>query len=131
MPVRPAERAEVITVSAERVIRATTKAWIPTTATAYSPPVNDALEEARRYVRRKRIFFVVLGIWLALSVMWFLIDLSDDSTSYWFYWPMLGTGIAVAITGVVLLGVGGLFGADWEQREIDKYLRRRGNEPRE
>ena len=58
--------------------------------------------------------------------MWFLIDLSDDSSSFWFYWPMLGTGIAVAITGVVLLGVGGLFGADWERREIDKYLRREG-----
>jgi hypothetical protein len=42
---------------------------------------------------------------------------------------MLGTGIAVAITGIVLLGVGGLFGADWEQREVDKYLRRRGNAP--
>ena len=89
---------------------------------------DDPLEEARRHVRRKRIFFVVLGIWLALSVMWFLIDLSDDSSSYWFYWPMLGSGIAVAITGIVLLGVGGLFGADWEQREIDKYLRRRGND---
>jgi hypothetical protein len=91
---------------------------------------NQALEEARRYVRRKRIFFMVLGIWVALSLMWFLIDMRDDSSSIWFYWPMLGTGIAVAITGVVLLGVGGLFGADWEQREIDKYLRRRGSEPR-
>ena len=73
---------------------------------------NDALEDARRYVRRKRIFVTVLGIWLALSLMWFLIDLSDDSSSYWFYWPMLGTGIAVAITGIILLGIGGLFGAD-------------------
>jgi type IV secretory pathway VirB2 component (pilin) len=35
-------------------------------------------------------------------------------------------GTAVAITGIVLLGIGGLFGADWERREIDKYLRRRG-----
>jgi len=40
--------------------------------------------------------------------------------------PMLGTGIAVAITGIVLLGIGGLLGAEWERREIDKYLRRRG-----
>jgi hypothetical protein len=93
------------------------------------PGMAEALADARRHVRRKRIFFSVLGIWLALSLMWFLIDLSDDSSSYWFYWPMLGTGIGVAITGVVLLGVGGLFGADWEQREVDKYLRRRGNEP--
>ncbi len=42
---------------------------------------------------------------------------------------MLGTGIGVAITGIVLLGIGGLFGPDWEQREIEKYQRRRGNEP--
>jgi fatty acid desaturase len=80
---------------------------------------SESLEEARRYVRRKRIFYTVLGVWIALCVMWFLIDLSDDSSSWWFYWPMLGTGIAI----------GGLFGADWERREIDKYLRRRKNEP--
>jgi hypothetical protein len=87
----------------------------------------EAMEEARRYVRRKRIFYTVLGAWIALSLMWFAIDMFDDGTeSLWFYWPMLGTGIAVAITGIVLLGVGGLFGADWERREIDKYLRRRG-----
>jgi hypothetical protein len=42
---------------------------------------------------------------------------------------MFGTGIAVAITGLALLGIGGFFGPDWEQREIDGYLRRRGNEP--
>ena len=89
---------------------------------------NHALEEARRYVRRKRIFFTVFAIWIALSLMWFLIDMRDDSSSVWFYWPMLGTGIGVAITGIVLLGVGGLFGADWERREVDKYLRRKGNE---
>ena len=90
---------------------------------------SESLEEARRYVRHKRIFYTVLGVWIALCVMWFFIDLADDSSSWWFYWPMLGTGIGVAITGIVLLGIGGLFGADWERREIDKYFRGRGNEP--
>jgi len=91
--------------------------------------LDESFEDARRHVRRKRIFYTVLGVWIALSLMWFTIDLSDDSSSFWFYWPMLGTGIGVAIAGIVLLGIGGLFGADWERREIDKYLRRRGNEP--
>jgi 2TM domain len=90
---------------------------------------DAALEEARRHVRRKRIFYAVFGVWIALSLMWLVIDLLDDSSSFWFYWPMLGTGIGVAITGIVLLGIGGLFGADWERREMDKYLRRRGDEP--
>jgi 2TM domain len=88
-------------------------------------PTADSLEDARRYVRRKRIFYMVLGIWIALSLMWFAIDLSDDSSSFWFYWPMLGTGIAVAISGIVLLGIGGLFGDEWERRELERYLRRR------
>ena len=92
-------------------------------------PTNESVEEARRYVRRKRIFYTVLGIWLALSVMWFAIDMTDDSSSVWFYWPMLGAGIGVAITGFALLGIGGLFGADWERRQIDKYLRARRDEP--
>jgi 2TM domain len=91
--------------------------------------MDEAREEARRYVRRKRILYTVVGIWLALSLMWFVIDLLDDSSSFWFYWPMLGTGIGVAITAIVLLGIGGLFGVDWERREMDRYLRRRGHEP--
>jgi 2TM domain len=92
-------------------------------------PTDAALEEARRHVRRKRIFYMVLAIWIALSLMWFAIDMTDDSSSVWFYWPMLGTGIGVAITGIVLLGIGGLFGTDWERREIDKYLRRTEGSP--
>jgi hypothetical protein len=90
------------------------------------PSLETAREEARRYVRRKRILYTVVAIWLALSLMWFAIDLADDSSSWWFYWPMLGTGIGVAITAILLLGIGGLFGVDWERREIDKYLRRQG-----
>lgn len=71
---------------------------------------------------------MVLGIYVALSVMWFLIDLADNSRLDWFYWPMLGTGIGVAISGIVLVGVGGLFGADWERRQVEQYLRRRGED---
>ena len=65
------------------------------------------------------------SIWLALCLMWFTIDMLDDSSSFWFYWPMLGTGIGVAVTAIVLLGMGGLFGVEWERREMERYLRRR------
>jgi 2TM domain len=87
------------------------------------------LEEARRHVRRKRILYTAVAIWLALSVMWYAIDMLDDSSATWFYWPMMGTGIAVAITGLVLLGIGGPFGPAWERREIERYLARRGSQP--
>jgi hypothetical protein len=91
---------------------------------------NARRDEARRWVRRKRIFYSVVGIYLALSLMWLAIDLLDDSSGFWFYWPMLGVGIGVLITGVVLGGLGGLFGTEWERREVERYMRRsehRGN----
>ena len=87
--------------------------------------MSDAREEARRWVRRKRTFYSILVVYLALSILWFLIDVLTGSDDWWFYWPMLGVGIGVAITGFVMFGTGGLFGADWERREIDRYLERR------
>jgi hypothetical protein len=90
--------------------------------------MDEAHEEARRYVRRKRVFYAVLGIWVALSVMWFLIDLVDDGRLDWFFWPMIGTGVAVAIAGIALLGLGGMFGPEWERRQIDRYVQRHRTE---
>jgi hypothetical protein len=50
--------------------------------------------------------------------MWLAIDMANDSSSVWFYWPMLDSAIAVVITGIVPLAIGGLLGADWERRQI-------------
>ena len=73
--------------------------------------------EAQRWVRRLRVLYTILGIYAALSLMWFAIDMADGTESLWFYWPMLGTGLAVAVTAIVLIGIGGLFGADWETQK--------------
>ena len=60
--------------------------------------------------------------------MWFAIDMADGSESLWFYWPMLGTGLVVAVTAIVLVGIGGLFGADWENRKVERYLHQHRND---
>jgi 2TM domain len=71
------------------------------------PDRPGARDEARRWVRRLRILYTVVGIYLVLSLMWFAIDMADGTESIWFYWPMLGTGVVVAVVAVVMLGVGG------------------------
>jgi TctA family transporter len=91
---------------------------------------TDLKADARRWVRKKRILYTILGIYGVLSIMWFGIDMADGTESIWFYWPMLGTGIAVAVTAVVIFGIGGLFGVGWEQRQIEHYLRQRGAQVR-
>jgi hypothetical protein len=39
---------------------------------------------------------------------------------------MLGAGLIVVVIGIAMFGNGGLFPADWERRQVDKYLERRG-----
>jgi 2TM domain len=84
---------------------------------------EDRREEARRWVRRKRTFYRIVVVYLALSVLWFTIDVLTGS-DLWFYWPMLGAGLIAVIVGLFMFGFSGLFGADWERRQMDKYLDR-------
>jgi polyferredoxin len=90
--------------------------------------MDDARQAAHRWVRRKRTFLTILVVYLALSVLWLAIDLLTGGDDLWFYWPVLGAGGIVALIGIAMFGLGGLFGADWERRQVDRYLQRRGPE---
>jgi 2TM domain len=87
--------------------------------------MDEARQEARRWVRRKRAFLTILAVYLALCLLWFAIDLLTGPDSLWFYWPVLGAGLIVAVIGLAMFGLGGLFGGDWERRQVDRYLERR------
>ena len=86
--------------------------------------MDDRQEEARRFVRRKRRFYTILVIYLALSLLWFAIDMLTGTEDLWSYWPVLGAGLIVAVIGIAMFGLGGLFGGDWERRQVDRYLER-------
>ena len=96
-----------------------------TTTARATTRAGDLRADAERWVRRKRILYTVIGVYLALSVLWFSIDMADGTENIWFYWPMLGVGIAVAVTAIVLFGIGGVFGVGWEARQIDRYVEQR------
>jgi 2TM domain len=95
-----------------------------TPAGSVPPDPEVARKEAVRWVRRKRILYTILGVYAVLSLMWFLIDMADGTENLWFYWPMLGVGAAVAVVAVAMFGIGGLLGADWERRQVQRYMDR-------
>jgi TctA family transporter len=88
--------------------------------------MDDRREAARRFVQRKRRFYTILVVYLALSLLWFAIDMLTGTDDLWFYWPVLGAGLIVAVIGIAMFGIGGLFGGAWERRQVDKYLERQG-----
>ena len=87
-----------------------------------------ARDEARRWVRRKRVFYLLLLAYAALSLMWFAIDALTGADTWWFYWPVLGVGVGIAIYSVAMLGTSSVFEARWERRQVDRYLERQGEE---
>lgn len=84
--------------------------------------MDPAREEARRWVRRKRTFYTVIIVYFALVLLWFLIDVLTGTDDWWFYWPTLGAGVIVAIVGISMFGLSGLFGGDWERRQMERYM---------
>ena len=85
--------------------------------------------DARRKRAEKRVedikgFYIHLGIYLTVNAMLFLIDLVASRDSVWFYWPLLGWGVAVAINAFVVITDNGIFGPEWEERKIAKYMDR-------
>ncbi len=85
-------------------------------------PPHEVRAAAQRRLREQRVLYTIVGVYAVLSLMWFAIDMADGTENVWFYWPMLGTGVVVAVTAIVLLGFGGLFGANWERRQVDRCL---------
>jgi hypothetical protein len=88
-------------------------------------PMSDdeqAYARAKKRVEEIKGFYVHLGIYLIVNTMLFLINVLSDSGNYWFYWPLLGWGIGLAAHAFTVFAMGGLFGTNWEERQIRKLL---------
>jgi len=87
---------------------------------------QDLLKRAREQVEARRGFLVHLLVYLLSNLGMFLINLlgRGQDGGWWFYWPLLGWGIGLAAHGFSVYGAFGLFGREWEEREMKKILDR-------
>ena len=83
----------------------------------------EVLAQARRVARSKIAFYKHAVAWAIVSAFLFLLDLFSGS-GWWFFWPVLGWGIAVVFhASSVYLGDG--FQKRLEDREVERMTRRR------
>ena len=87
---------------------------------------NDTYEKAHKRVQEKKKFYRNLGTYLVMSVFFFTLNSLTSPGNWWFYWPMLGWGIGVAMHYVNIFGFpgSGVGSPDWEEKELDKEIRR-------
>ena len=64
----------------------------------------------------------------AVNLLLFTINVLTSPGSLWFYWPLMGWGIAVALHALRVFGTGGRFGAAWEERKINELMEQGGKQ---
>jgi hypothetical protein len=85
-------------------------------------------EEEIRYQRAKkrvdelRGFYIHLGVYLLVNLLLFLINMLSSPDDLWFYWVLLGWGVAIVAHAFSVFGFGRLFGADWEEKKIREIM---------
>ncbi len=84
-------------------------------------------KRAKRKVENKKGFYGHLSAYLAMSIFLLLVNLLTFHGDIWFFYPMIGWGIAVVIHYFSVFGFPfiGALDEDWEEREIQKELKRK------
>lgn len=92
---------------------------------------DEQYQQARKRVKEKKKFYNHLSVYLVMSGFFFLVNYFSSPGTWWFYWPMLGWGIGVAMQYVKVFGLtgAGLGTKEWEEKEIEKEMGRMGTPP--
>ncbi len=77
---------------------------------------------ARTRVQQLRNFYVHVAVYVFVNMLLLLINLLTDPASLWFYWPLLGWGIAMAVHAFLVYGVGSTWEKEWEERKIREIM---------
>jgi len=85
-------------------------------------------QNAKKRVEALKGFYVHLTVYVLVNLLLFSIDMLTSPQSLWFFWPLLGWGIAIALHALGVFGAGRRFGAGWEERKINEWMERGGNQ---
>ncbi|MCP4571782.1 MAG: 2TM domain-containing protein [bacterium] len=79
-------------------------------------------ERARKKVEEIRGFYYHLLVYVLVNVLLFLTNILTSRGDWWFYWPLFGWGIGIAVHAFSIFAGSGLWGRDWEERKIKQLM---------
>ncbi len=78
-------------------------------------------EHARKRVQALKGFYAHLAVYAIVNTFMLVINLLTSPHALWFYWPLLGWGIGIAMHAAAVLGTG-TWGKDWEARKVKELM---------
>ena len=83
---------------------------------------QDKYERARKRVDELKSFYSHLFVYLAVNAGLFLLNILTSPRHLWFYWPLIGWGIGLAIHGLSVFGTQRFMGKGWEEKKIKEIM---------
>lgn len=85
------------------------------------------LDEERYIKAQKRVeeikgFYGNLVSYILVNLMLMVINLVTSPAYLWFFWPLLGWGIGVAIHGLIVFNCLPFLGKEWEEQKIKEFM---------
>lgn len=79
--------------------------------------------EAMDHVSNLKAFYMHLIVFLVVLPCLFAFNLWVTPETIWIGWAAVPWALALGLHAILIFGVNGLFGADWEQRQFQKRMR--------
>jgi transcriptional regulator with XRE-family HTH domain len=87
--------------------------------------VNADEEAAFRHVRKIRGFYGHLARYVIVISALAIFNFIKSPNYFWVIWPALGWGLGILFHGMRVFGTVPFMNADWEKRQVEKYLGRK------
>lgn len=78
--------------------------------------------KAQKKVEEIKGFYGNLASYIIVNTVLMVINLLTSPEYLWFFWPLLGWGIGVAIHGMVVFNCLPFLGKDWEEQKIKEFM---------
>ena len=85
-------------------------------------------QNAKKRVEALKGFYSHLTVYVLVNLLLFAINMLTSPGSLWFFWPLMGWGIGVALHALRVFGSGGRLGAEWEERKINELMEQGGKQ---
>ena len=78
--------------------------------------------KAKKRVEEIKGFYGNLAAYIVVNTGLLVVNLLTSPKHLWFYWPMIGWGIGVAIHGMKVFNYLPFLGKDWEEQKIKEFM---------
>lgn len=85
---------------------------------------QQAYQRAIERAKELKKFYTHLGTYIVMSIFFFLLNYFTSPKHWWFYWPVLGWGLAVALNAVKVFA----YGSGWEERKAKEIFEKEQNQ---